>query len=332
MCINNESRVSIIVPVYNVEQYLSKCIDSILKQTYSKFELILINDGSKDKSGEICENYAKEDSRIKVIHQSNRGQSAARNIGIKMSKGEWILFIDSDDIVHHQMLEFLIRAARESGANMSVCDRLQKPIIPQDFFRERDYQYKYLNINEGVMHQWYESKDKYESNIYWLIYPKLIRKDVVEKYFFCEGRIFEDNEVSCKWLYEAKNIAIIPEDMYFYTTNPTGTMQSKFSKKKLDYLWALEHQADFFEHIKYNQMCKTIRQDYFPTVIWICKSVKEELNDVRLVKKVMLHAEFLYKKWSKREELEVEISWIKHIYKYAHPIRYKVRRRLKEWM
>lgn len=332
MCSKNECKVSIIVPVYNVEQYLSNCINSILKQTYSKFELILINDGSKDKSGEICENYAKEDSRIKVIHQSNKGQSSARNVGIKVSKGEWILFIDSDDIVHHQMLEFLIRAVQDSGANMSVCGRLQESIIPQDFFRVRNYQYKYVNINEDIMYQWYKSKDKYDSNIYWLIYPKLIRKDIVEKNYFCEGRIFEDNEVSCKWLYEAKNIAIIPQDMYFYTINPTGTMQSKFSSKKLDYLWALEQQAVFFESINYNKMCKTIIQDYFPTVIWMCKCVKKELNDTRLIQKVMLHAEYLYKKWNKKEEVEIESSWFNHIYKYAHPIKYKVRRRLKEWM
>lgn len=322
----NQNEVSIIVPVYNVENYLDGCIKSILKQTFEQFELILINDGSKDKSGEICEKYAKEDSRIKVIHQSNKGQAAARNAGIKLSKGEWVLFIDSDDIVHPQMLEFLIRAVKDSGANMSACGRLQESSVPQNFFRQRDYQYEYVNINEDTMLKWYTCKEDHYNDIYWIVYTKLIRRDIVEKYFFCDGKIFEDNEVCCKWLYEAKNIAIISEDMYFYMINPTGTMQSKFSKKKLDYLWALEQQISFFESIGYNKICKSVKQDYFSAVVWTCKCIKEELNDDKLIRNVMRNAEAVYKKWNSVEGFKLEDTMIKHMGKYAHPYKFKLKK------
>ena len=130
---NKEMTVSIIVPVYNVERYLHNCIESILNQTYKDFKLFLINDGSKDNSGHICDEYKEKDSRITVIHQSNQGQSAARNAGINQAETEWILFVDSDDLIHPQMLEYLVRAVDETKVNMSVCGRLQEPSVPDTY-------------------------------------------------------------------------------------------------------------------------------------------------------------------------------------------------------
>ena len=97
--------ISIIVPVYKAEQYLRPCIDSILAQTYTDYELVLVDDGSPDNCGAICDEYATKDSRVKVIHQRNQGQAAARNAAVKMALGEWICFVDSDDVIHPQMLE-----------------------------------------------------------------------------------------------------------------------------------------------------------------------------------------------------------------------------------
>ena len=98
-------KISVIVPVYNVEKYLRECLDSILVQTFTDFELILVNDGSQDSSGAICDEYAGKDKRITIIHQENQGQAAARNNAIAIAKGEWIHFVDSDDVIHPQMLE-----------------------------------------------------------------------------------------------------------------------------------------------------------------------------------------------------------------------------------
>lgn len=327
MSLNKVKEVSIIVPVYNVEKYLDACIKSILLQTYSQFELILIDDGSYDKSGEICDKYKELDNRIKVIHQLNRGQSSARNVGVMLAETEWILFIDSDDIVHPQMLEFLVRAIEESGANMSVCRRIQESIVPADFYRERKFQYQYLNVDEEALLNMYNGTE-HLNNIYWLVYPKLLRTSIIKEHLFCEGKIFEDNEVSCKWLFKSKNIAILSEDMYFYTTNPTGTMQSEFNTKKLDYLWALEQQIEFYHQIRYKKMWVEIIKEYFQTTIWMCKCVNEELHDEKTVRKVMRHAELVYKKWSIQGEIQVEQQIINHIRKYAHPFKYRIKRKL----
>ena len=116
----NTPLISIIVPVYNVERYLPRCIESILKQTYTNFELILVDDGTPDRSGIICDRYAEKDSRIKVIHKSNGGVSTARNAGIDAANGEWITFVDSDDWVSANYLMMLLKSAESEGSDLSV--------------------------------------------------------------------------------------------------------------------------------------------------------------------------------------------------------------------
>ena len=131
--------VSIIVPVYNVEKYLRECLDSILNQTFKDFELILIDDGSKDKSGEICDEYAKIYNNITVVHQKNQGQAAARNNGVKISEADWIMFVDSDDVIHPDLLQFLYKAATESNSHMAVTERVKAETIPKDFFQQHTF-------------------------------------------------------------------------------------------------------------------------------------------------------------------------------------------------
>ncbi|MCM3568229.1 glycosyltransferase [Neobacillus mesonae] len=122
-------KLSIVVPIYNVEQYLPNCIESILSQTYKDFEVILVNDGSPDNCGEICENYAKKDNRIKVIHKVNEGVSSARNCGINLSKGEYIGFIDPDDTVEPEMYDVLLQTAKKNNADIVVCPIKTKNFI-----------------------------------------------------------------------------------------------------------------------------------------------------------------------------------------------------------
>lgn len=113
--------ISIIVPVYKVESYLRQCIDSIINQTYHNIEILLIDDGSPDRCGEICEEYARTDSRIRFFHTENKGLSAARNLGLQKAKGEYVGFVDSDDWIEPDMYEILLRRLEESGTNISAC-------------------------------------------------------------------------------------------------------------------------------------------------------------------------------------------------------------------
>ena len=116
-----EKKVSVIIPVYNVEKYLKECIQSVLRQTYKNLEIILVDDGSKDNSGNICDEYAKRDERIKVIHKKNGGLSDARNAGIDICTGEYIAFLDSDDFIEEDMYEFLVKNLEKAKADISIC-------------------------------------------------------------------------------------------------------------------------------------------------------------------------------------------------------------------
>ena len=151
------SQISIIVPVYNVEKYLSRCIDSILNQTFDDFELILIDDGSPDHSGAICDDYAKKDNRILVIHKENGGLSDARNAGINIASGEYIMFVDSDDYISKDMCEILYQRIIKDKSDMALCsvrgvneegEEIEKGtfIVDDRLLEEKD---KFLGLGEA---------------------------------------------------------------------------------------------------------------------------------------------------------------------------------------
>ena len=163
--------ISVIIQVYKAEAFLGECIDSILTQTFSDFELILVDDGSPDNSGAICEEYAAKDSRVSVIHQKNSGQAAARNHALTKAKGNWICFIDSDDIIHPRMVELLYHAVSSSGAGISMCQYIEGLQVPENFYQEMDETYRLLEINEKTLVELYD-QDKYPS---WVACTKLGR-------------------------------------------------------------------------------------------------------------------------------------------------------------
>lgn len=253
--------ISVIVPVYNVEPYLARCIDSILSQTFTDFELILVDDGSPDNCGKICDEYAQKDNRIQVIHKENGGLSSARNAGIAISRGEWIHFVDSDDLIHPQMLEILYSAVDET-TQISMCELFKADICPESFCSHKNIsEFKKHKINEDtlifLMRNYYL--------IYWVACAKLIKKEIIEKYPFTPGRIHEDGAVVFKWIKEAENVNIVEEQLYFYRVNPDSITQVDFSLKNLDRLWAIEEQINFYENTDFNKMKKIVYKSYAMT-------------------------------------------------------------------
>ena len=274
--------ISVVVPVYRVEHYLHRCVDSILSQTFSDFELILVDDGSPDRCPEICDAYALQDPRVRVIHQENQGQSAARNHGVREARGQWVCFIDSDDLVHHQMLEHLYRAASSCGADISMCGAVEGESISDDFDLPKKLEFAKVNMDEPSLLECYTHGE----HRYWVIWGKLIRKRILEAIPFEAGRIYEDNAVVCRWLYEAKVVADIPHRYYFYQVNPAGTTKSQFSLKKLDFLWALEEQLRFYQNIGYEKMEKIIAAYFLQTAAWYSSRVHHELNNIPEAEKI----------------------------------------------
>ena len=296
--------VSIIVPVYNVEKYLRECLDSILNQTFKDFELILIDDGSKDKSGEICDEYAKIYNNITVVHQKNQGQAAARNNGVKISEADWIMFVDSDDVIHPDLLQFLYKAAKESNSGMAVTERFKSETILDDFFRQYTFEYAVKKTIPEKLEEFYDNKQFY----YWAPFPSIIKKNVAQSVPFPEGRIYEDNAVGCQLLYYANSLAVVPYCMYFYRENPSGTMNQPLNEKKLDYLWALEEQIKFYEELHYEKMCKKITSELLGSTLFYYNQCEKENNKELgvIVKKKLARFLSQYKKYIKDTDKSIE--------------------------
>ena len=216
--------ISVIVPVYNVEEYIEECLDSIKNQTFTDFEVILVNDGSTDNSQAICELYCDQDSRFCLINQENKGQSIARNIGVAESKGKFIVFIDSDDIVRVDLLDQLMNYMSDE-IDIVECDKTEDIQYLNE--KRKDIQVKEFDSNEAL-HKCFNHA------VSWSPVAKLYRREIVEKIPFLENLIYEDlytGIVSLKYINKMRKIDYIG---YYYRYHTSSTMNQKYSEKNLD--------------------------------------------------------------------------------------------------
>lgn len=220
--------ISIIIPVYNVEQYLSNCIDSVLNQTYSDFELILVNNDSPDRSGEICDTYALKDARIKVIHQQNGGQSSARNTGLETAKGEYITFIDSDDTVDPHFLQILLDALKEyPQADLSICGC--------EFVAESRTTFEPLpkNIPAALLLNKEQLWDEVFGHLNNSVCNKLYKKELIGHNRFPLGIYYgEDLLFNLHYLQNCSHATINPLGLYFYFKRSGSVTGGKFNKNR----------------------------------------------------------------------------------------------------
>ena len=216
--------ISLIVPVYNVEEYLEECLESIRKQTYQDIEVILVNDGSTDGSHAICERYCQMDKRFRLINQKNQGQSVARNRGVKESLGEYIMFVDSDDVGSLGLLEQLMKYMSD-GIDIVECNRTED--IQSLNEEKKDIHVKEFDSDEAL----YQC---FNHGVSWSPVAKLYRREIVEKVPFLENLIYEDfytGIVSLKYIHKMRKINYIG---YYYRYHTSSTMNQKYSEKNLD--------------------------------------------------------------------------------------------------
>ena len=229
------AQVSIIVPVYQVETYLRQCIDSILAQTFTDFELILVDDGSKDKSGEICEEYAGKDGRVRVIHKENGGLSDARNAGLEQAAGEYFMFVDSDDYIAPTMIERLYNSIQSESADIAACnfcyvfDKKEK----KDFSTAME-----AEVLQGSEIFYYRKNDR--SYGFWTVaWNKLYKSETFRNVRFRFGKYHED-EFWANDIYQLEiRVATIPECLYYYRQRDNSIMGKESIGRNLDILEAL---------------------------------------------------------------------------------------------
>lgn len=237
--------ISVIIPVFNVEEYLDKCVESIISQTYENLEIILVDDGSPDNCPSICDNWAKKDDRIRVIHKINGGLSDARNVGIDKASGEYLFFVDSDDYIAQDMIEKLYVALYENEADMSICNF---KYVSEDNLKKFDNDN--LPIKDEVLSGEYVLLNKIfeDKNWYWVVaWNKLYKKDLFDNIRYPFGKIHEDEFIIHQILFKCKKIACVSEMLYFYVQRNDSIMGNANSvSNKLDLVESLFHRSVFF--------------------------------------------------------------------------------------
>lgn len=252
-------KISVIIPVYKVENYLERCVRSVCNQTYPELEILLIDDGSPDRSGEICDVLAGQDARIRVIHKSNGGLSDARNAGIDTSTGDWLAFVDSDDWLDPRMLEILKIQAEKYGAEIAECSyrNLYKEMVKEE-----------TSCSGNVIVA--TPVEAIEGNLDWknfkpVAWNKLYRADIVGRIRYPKGKLHEDEFTTHKFYLAAKKIVYVDVSGYNYDRRREGSITAKFSLRNLDACQAY--------HEKTNAVCHTpelapIRQKMCDTYCW----------------------------------------------------------------
>lgn len=223
-------KISIIVPVYQVEKYLEKCVNSILGQTFTDFELILVDDGSTDHGPEMCDQYAKQDARVKVIHKKNGGLSDARNAGIDVAQGEYLGFVDSDDYIAPDMYELLYRDITKENADLAICGIY-------DVYEGHEPKQK--QVMHKVMDQQTAIKVIFEGNIISVhAVNKLYRRPIFTKLRYPVGKYHEDSFVILDVLEQCQKIVVDSQQKYFYYHREGSINTEHFSSSQFDFIEA----------------------------------------------------------------------------------------------
>lgn len=243
-------KISVIVPVYRVEKYLNRCVDSILQQSYRDLEIILVDDGSPDQCGSICDHYAVIDARVVAIHQKNGGLSDARNAGLRIATGEYVGFVDSDDYVYPQMYEKLYETLKNSGADISICNYAyvdeETGRIDERMTGQSPIKNETMNCDQALS----KINPLMEGYSYYVTaWNKLYKRSLFEDICFKRGHIHEDEYIVHHLFAKCQRIASIDDVLYIYSQRSGSIMKGPVSFKRIDAVLALLDRYNFFREI-----------------------------------------------------------------------------------
>lgn len=274
--------ISVVVPIYNVAEYLIECLESVLNQTYTYYEMILVDDGSTDESGTICDKYAEKYENIMVYHQKNQGLSAARNTGISYAKGSYICFIDSDDVVHRQYLEILYHNAKKNSADISICSYESFETLEQvqlDAERNNVSKLEYKIELMKRLTKIHIDQDNITTISAW---NKLYRIELFHSHMYSVGLLHEDELIIHHLLHEANRVVLTESKLYYYRSRANSIMdrRQRNSKKHLTIVDAFSERKDLFREY-YPEIYSEISVGYMYTLCtWIFRMMDEQEKEI----------------------------------------------------
>ena len=248
-----KDKISVIIPVYNVEEYLCKCVEGIINQTYANLEIILVDDGSTDKSGQLCDELSTTDSRITVLHKKNGGLSDARNYGIEKATGKYITFVDSDDTVAVNYIDTLYELIIKYNADISICNCVHCYEGEKIQFREADYTVAF-ETEKAISNMLYQKLFLVSA------WAKLYKIEFFSDTKFPIGKLYEDSAIMYQIFEKAKLIAFSNAEIYGYFHREGSITTQKFNDKNFD---ILDISKEIFEHYKNNKEIKDAAISYY---------------------------------------------------------------------
>ena len=303
--------ITVIVPIYNVEKYLKKCIDSIINQSYTNLEIILVDDGSPDSCGKICDEYAKKDNRIKVIHKENGGLSDARNHGIDLAQGKYITFVDSDDYINSKYIESLHNAIQVNNTKISQCNILRVN-EKDEIIEKRGYEDVLIKTGKEILGEAY-GEHCVENVVAW---NKMYEIELFKHLRYPIGKIHEDEFTTYKILYNVDKVAIVKDYLYNYRKNQNSITESKFNLKRLDMLEAFEGKMEFFKQKNEKYLYELTQRQYLYTIIYNYRKTLQNIpNPKEVLKKMLTKYRIEYRNAkdnnviTKREKLKMTIYY-----------------------
>lgn len=268
--------ISVIVPIYQVEDYLIECLDSIINQEYTNLEIILVDDGSKDKCPKICDDYKLKDNRIKVIHKPNGGLSDARNAGLEIAKGKYICFVDSDDVLNKNFIMTLYNNIKTTDADISICDFLSIKTI-SDISDDNITNNLKLYTKEEILNDFY----KKQSLRLVLAWNKLYKREIWNNIRYPKGKVHED-EFVIHYILDNINKLVISDSKLYYYRQRENSITSVYNKKRLNALEALEDRLEFYKKHSNEKMYNNTLYNFFFSIRHHLKQMKgiKEFNEI----------------------------------------------------
>ena len=268
--------ISVIVPVYNVEKYLEKCINSIINQTYKKLEIILVDDGSTDNSGKMCDDFAKKDKRIKVIHKENGGLSDARNFGIDVAVGKYIAFVDSDDFLKEDFYEYLMNLKEKTNSDIIECSfiRAYEEDLNMFEFPLRKEEAIVTTGNTGALELLMSDDDEISTNSV-VVWNKIYKKELFDGIRFPKGKTHEDQFTTYKLLAKCKRFTTSNQFKYGYFQRKNSIVNKTFNIKRFDTFEAFDNFLKYFDENNYKDFKEKILRRYLKTAINFAKLLKK---------------------------------------------------------
>lgn len=272
------NRISVIVPVYNVEPFLQRCIDSLIKQEYKNIEIILINDGSTDRSGDICDRYAAIDGRIRVVHQEYQGVSGARNKGLAIAQGEYIMFLDSDDEAHPEYVSKLYATLCENNLDIAQCCLIRV---------KKGRRINEQEVRDGVrVFSGYDMQLKiFERNRYFsmVLCGKIFKKELFSGLQFPLGRINEDESLIYLLMYRSKRVGVIDDYLYYYHYNCESITEKKYNIHRLDSFYMLREKYVFYVEHGHIDLANKTANEYFSQMSVALLNGKKAADDYPVI-------------------------------------------------